>query len=463
MQQNLSKTKYEVIVLGGGPSGAIAGIAAAQSGAKVLVVEKHGFLGGSLTAMGVGPMMSFHNSQGDQVVRGIPDQLINRLVARGASPGHIADTTTYCSTVTPFDAETLKIELEDMLIESGGNVLYHTHFAGLDVTDGKIETVWLCNKAGLTGYRAQVFIDATGDGDVCESAGVPLTMGREKDHAIQPMTANLKLANVDTQRIRQYVLEDPDNFEFEHGKEIAMRRLQGNLPISLKGFLREWNAAREAGEITIPREGILMFETPQPGVVILNTTRIQGLNPTDPIQLSEAERIGRKQCLELFQFVRKRLPGFDNAIRMDSSAQVGVRESRHSVGQLILTSEDLLTAREFDDVVALGGYPIDIHSPDEAVTNTTNLAEVSTYEIPLRALLPEAPMNLIIAGRCISATHEAMAAFRVSPITMAIGHGAGVTAAISVQQGVPPSLDLLPVIQSALLAQGAALPARIHR
>jgi hypothetical protein len=148
---------------------------------------------------------------------------------------------------------------------------------------------------------------------------------------------------------------------------------------------------------------------------------------------------------------------------MDSSAQVGVRESRHSVGQLILTSEDLLTAREFDDVVALGGYPIDIHSPDEAVTNTTNLAEVSTYEIPLRALLPEAPMNLIIAGRCISATHEAMAAFRVSPITMAIGHGAGVTAAISVQQGVPPSLDLLPGIQSALLAQGAALPARIHR
>ena len=124
---------YDVLVVGGGVSGSIAAIAAARTGARVLLVEEHGFLGGSLTAMGVGPMMSFHNPSGEQVVRGIPDELIGRLQARGASLGHIPDTTTYCSTVTPFDSEELKIELETMLTEAGGEILYHTQLAATEL------------------------------------------------------------------------------------------------------------------------------------------------------------------------------------------------------------------------------------------------------------------------------------------------------------------------------------------
>ena len=152
---------FDVLVMGGGVSGSVAAIAAARTGARVLLVEEHGFLGGSLTAMGVGPMMSFHNPDGEQVVRGIPDEIIRRLQARGASLGHIADTTTYCSTVTPFESEELKIELEDMLTAAGGEVLFHTQLAGVIAATDRLAAIVLCNKAGLTAFRAKIFIDAT--------------------------------------------------------------------------------------------------------------------------------------------------------------------------------------------------------------------------------------------------------------------------------------------------------------
>ncbi|MGE9293875.1 MAG: FAD-dependent oxidoreductase, partial [Puniceicoccales bacterium] len=172
--KNLAMTAhYDIIVLGGGPSGANAAIAAARAGQKVLLIEKHGFLGGSLTAMGVGPMMSFHNPAGEQVVLGQPEELIQRMMAKGTSPGHIPDSVTYCSTVTPFDSEALKIELELMIREAGAEILYHTHFATAQKDEnGNVQSITVCNKAGLQTYAAKVFIDATGDGDLLATLGV---------------------------------------------------------------------------------------------------------------------------------------------------------------------------------------------------------------------------------------------------------------------------------------------------
>jgi flavin-dependent dehydrogenase len=170
-----SGPSYDVIVLGGGPSGTMAGIAAARAGARTLVADQHGFFGGSLTAMGVGPMMSFHNNVGQQVIEGLPQELIDRLIARGASPGHVPDSTTYVTTVTPFDSEYLKIELEEMVREAGADVLFHTQLAAvaLEADGGRISEVVLCNKGGLTAYRARVFVDASGDGDLATRAGAP--------------------------------------------------------------------------------------------------------------------------------------------------------------------------------------------------------------------------------------------------------------------------------------------------
>ena len=456
---------YDVIVIGGGVSGSIAALAAGRCGARVLLVEEQGFLGGSLTAMGVGPMMSFHNPAGRQVVRGLPDELVARLVARGASLGHIADTTTYCSTVTPFDSEELKIELETMLAEAKVDVLFHTQLAAVttDPTAGHLVAVTLCNKAGLTPARAALFLDATGDGDLAARAGAPFVLGRTADHATQPMTMNLKLANVDTAAVRAYALAHPEDFLWHpHGPEEGRRRLQASPRLSLAGFLGAWRAARARGEIDVPRDQVLFFETPTPGVVIVNTSRVTGLDATDPFQLSRAEAIGRRQCQQIFRFLRAHAPGFAQAVRMDTAAKIGVRESRHIAARYVLTGEDLVQARAFPDAIALGGYPIDIHSPGAETTITTHLPPDAAYQIPLRSLLVARPANLLVVGRCIGATHEAAAGLRVTPIAMAIGQAGGVAAAEAVARRVPPADVPFAAIRARLLAQGAQLPDAPH-
>jgi hypothetical protein len=452
---------YDVIVVGGGPSGTMAAIAAARAGVRTLVIDQHGFFGGSLTAMGVGPMMSFHNNLGEQVVEGLPQELVDRLVARGASPGHIEDSTTYVATVTPFDSEYLKIELEKMLAEASADVLFHTQLAGVELADnGRIAEVVICNKGGLTAYRAAVFVDASGDGDLAARAGAPFVVGREDDAATQPMTMNLKVANVDTERVRRYVLDNPDDFVFAHGVEEGLDRLERTPRLSLAGYKRAWEAARSRGEVDVPREHVLFFETATPGVVIVNTSRVQGLDATDPVQLSQAEMIGRRQCAQIFEFLRRYCPGFENAIRMDASPQIGVRESRHVQGLYTLTADDLVRQRDFPDPVALGGYPIDIHSPEKAETDSVHFARGTIYQIPMRSLLVAKPENLVIAGRCISATHEAMAAFRVTPIAMAIGQAAGTIAAVAVRNGTAPARVDYASVRKHLLAQRAKLPDR---
>lgn len=452
--------RFDVVILGGGVSGSIAAIAAARLGAGVLLVEEHGFLGGSLTSMGVGPMMSFHNPAGEQVVNGIPDELIQRLVAKGGSLGHIPDSTTYCSTVTPFDSEALKIELEAMIQEAGGTVLYHTQLAAVTGESNSIESIVVCNKAGLTRVQANVFVDASGDGDLAARAGAPFQRGREKDEAVQPMTMNLKLANVDTAAIRRYAEKNPTEFSWTGGPQQGLERLRQSPRVSLAGYRTAWKAALESGEVDVPRDIVLFFETSESGVVIVNTSRVIGFDPTDPFQLSQAESLGRRQCVQIFNFLRRHAPGFSEAIRMDTAPKIGVRESRHILGQHVLTDEDLISRRAFPDVIALGGYPIDIHSPGGEKTHTRHLGHRDIYEIPMGSLIPRNIENLVVVGRCISATHEAAAAFRVTPIAMAVGQAGGVIAGEACRLGLQPAMVPHQTVQATLRTQGARLPDR---
>ncbi len=425
------------MVVGGGPSGSMAGIAAARAGARVLVVEQHGFLGGSLTAMGVGPMMSFHNPSGRQVVAGLPQELVDRLQARGACPGHIPDVITYCNTITPFDAEALKVELETMLLEAGGTILYHTQLARVPRVSDVIGTVTVCTESGLLDLSAAQYIDATGNACLAWMAGSECWTGRAGDGATQPLTMKFKVGNVDTAKLRAYIEAHPEDFYFKEGAAEGLRRLRSSPCVNAGGFVKAWRAAKAAGEIDVPRNDVLFFETATPGVIIINTSRIHGHDPTDPWALSEAETIGRRQAMSIFQFLRNRCAGFEAAHLLSTPAHIGVRETRHVRARYTIEAEDVLQQKPFPDAIALGGYPIDIHSPDGEKTHTRHLAKDAVYRIPLRSLIPTRPDNLILVGRHIGATHEAAAALRVTPIVMAIGQAGGITAALAAAAGTP--------------------------
>ncbi|ABR35646.1 MULTISPECIES: FAD-dependent oxidoreductase [Clostridium] len=444
---------YDVVIAGGGFSGSIAAIAASREGAKTLVIESNGFLGGTLTGAGVGPMMTFH--AGDkQVIRGITDELIERLKESGKSPGHILDSSMYTYSVTPFDAEAMKYEIETMLLESGGEVLYHTMLAGAQMSNGSIESIKICNKAGVSDIKAKIFIDATGDGDLGAFAGIPFTKGREKDGAAQPMTLNMKIRDVNMEKLKEFIKKDPENFARIHKDVTTIDKVPR---LSVIGFVKEFNEAKEKGEISIKREDVLFFETNNPGEIIVNTTRILGCDSTDPWSLSKAEIEGRKQCKELEAFFKKYLTGFENATFIQSGPSIGVRGSRQIKGLYTLTAEDLLNKEKFEDTIAHSGYPIDIHSPDGEGTASKMLEWGDYYNIPLRILVPENIDNLIVVGRCVSATFEAQAAIRVTPTVGAIGQAGGTAAAIAAKKMISVQNVDAKEVQERLVENGSYL------
>lgn len=453
----MNNNQYDIIVVGGGISGAIASIAAARLGSKVLIVEQRACLGGMLTTSGVGPMMTFHAGE-KQVIQGITGELIDRLVAKGKSPGHIFDTTGYTYSVTPFDAEAMKFELEKMLQEAGGDILFHTMLAEVKTTaDNNIGKIRICNKAGLSWLKAKVYIDATGDADLAYMSGVPTIKGRSGDGLAQPMTMKLRMYNVDIASIKNFIKENPDEFPRLKGDTSIVDRSER---LSIGGFTNILKKARETGEISFQREDVLFFEANNPGEVIINTSRITGLDSTNPEELSKAEIIGRKQVVELVSFLKKRIPGFEHAELAYSGPNIGVRSSRQIVGEYTITREDVLRATKFEDMVVCNGYPIDVHSPtgiNENYTEQGHLSWGEYYSIPYRSLVSRKVKNLITVGRAISGEFDAQAAFRTSPGAGAIGHAGGVAAHLAVQV----NNDLLKVkytdLRQQLLTQKAYL------
>ena len=443
---------YDVIISGGGFSGSIAGIAAARSGAKTLIIETGAFLGGSLTANGVGPMMTFHAGD-QQVVKGITDELIQRLKKLNKSPGHIFDTTGFTYTVTPFDSEAMKHELELMLVESGGEVLYHSQFVEA-VAEGKnLKEIKVYNKGGLMSLESKVFIDATGDANVAASIGVPLEKGRKKDSKNQPMTLTMRMINVDTDKIRKFAKSHPE--QFPRYKDINI--LDKASRLSIAGFVDLFREAKEKGEISIPREDILFFETNNEGEVIMNTTRIIGLDPTDPWDYSKAEFIGRKQCRELELFLKKYVPGFEHSLVVSTGPTVGIRSSRQIIGEYTLTIDDLLNQKKFLDTIAHCGYPIDIHSPDGEGTESNLPKWGDVYNIPYRVMLIPEIDNLLVIGRAVSATFEAQSAIRTTPTVGAVAHAAGIAAALAAgNESSVKNVDIK-ILQNTLINQGAYL------
>ena len=443
---------FDLIVIGGGPAGAMAAIAAGRNGAKTLLVEQCGCLGGALTSCGTGPQMTFHAGK-RQVIEGIPGEFVRRMVKEGFSPGHMEDFVGYASSVTPFDAEGMKLVLENMVLESGAELLYHTVYTDCYAQDGKISAVKLFSKNGFFDASAKIYVDASADADLAVHAGVSAQFGREQDGLAQPMTMNMKLYNVDREKVIDYILRDKDDMlhtiPFERLREIPRTGLQGGYSIVQK--------AKDAGKFTIDRNQLLCFETNNRGEFIVNMSRIIKKSGVDPFDLSAAEIEGRRQCFELFRFLREYIPGFEHSVIHSTGPNIGIRESRRIHGVYTLTAEDLLANVMFDDAVAMAGYPIDIHAPDGGQTNHAFLKPGSWYSVPYRSLISREIQNMIVAGRCLSASHEALAAVRVTPLVMAMGQAAGTAAALAATTGAAVQDIDIKALREALIKDGAFL------
>jgi hypothetical protein len=439
----------DVLVVGGGPAGLGAAIAAADAGARVVLAERYGFLGGNATAALVMPLMSFHTQMpqrqapgattllptdhgpGEPVVHGVLARLLERLVrAGGAISPSLA--TGY---VVPFDPEWFKLVALELLDEAGVQFLFHAFASG--VLPGN-EGVVFETKSGPIAIRAKVIIDCTGDADVAVQAGAPCEIGRD-DGLAQPMTLMFRVTDFERAAFEAYVRENPKEWRGVHGLWALVRR------------------ATQAGELDLPREDMLFFATPHANEVSVNSTRVTRVLGTDVWDLSYAEWCSRRQMRQIAAFLRRYVPGFERSYVVQSGVQVGVRETRRVVGDYQLNVDDVLGARKFDDAIARGAYPVDIHNPTGSGTLLKRLPPGEAYDIPLRCLLPKGVERVIVAGRCLSGTHEAHSSYRVMPIVMATGQAAGVCAALAARNGtLPRNIDVRDV-QRELLRQGASL------
>lgn len=433
--------KYDVLVCGGGPAGFSAALYAARNGAKVALVEQMGYLGGAATVNGVNVFpFGYHDGQ-RYVMGGMFKEMYEELLRRDAIIPH------WQRGWEPFNMETYKLIIEDMLKEAGVDVYLESTLVSAAVDRGRISHILVSTLKGCIALEANQFIDATGDGHLAMLAGVPYDIGRESDGAVQPYTLMFFVGGVDFDIIREY------NRDHSWLTEDGRTFINGN---GFRSFIEQANAD---GLDYIPKKTIgSMYNIPWlPGVVGINFGRIFADTKLDPRRLFEDSHIGRLQVQQGVEILQKYVPGFANCYLIESSSKVGRRESRRIKGLYTMTGDDVRLQRQFDDVIAQACYQIDIHGPTDTSSCLVKLPAGTHYDIPYRCLVPCVCENLLVAGRCVSATHEALAAIRVQPICMAIGQAAGTAAAMCANENKRPADLDVKALQQKLAEQGAIL------
>ena len=413
--------KYNLIVAGGGLSGVAAAVSAARAGLEVLLVEKSGCLGGAMSNCLVYPFMPYWtemDGKKEYLSAGVFEEMRKRQNEYETSKSDMN-----------FKPEYFKLVLDDMVNEAKIDVLYHAVIFGVNTDERQIKSVNIALKSGPLTAEADFFVDATGDGDLFAFAGCDYQTGRDNDGLCQPMTTCFRMSGVDVEMYKK--------------ERSALQELYKNY--------------RKEGKIENPREDILTFLGIGEGIVHFNTTRIVKLDPTNPFDVSKAESMARKQIHEIVKFLKDNSKAFANSSIISVASDIGVRESRKLKGVHILTAEELKDCTKFEDSIALGNYDIDIHNPSGSGTSHYYFKDGEFYTIPYRSLLPKEFDNMLVAGRCISATHEAQASVRIMPICCCMGEAAGTAIGVAYNSGANLHNVDINEVQTILVSNGAKL------
>ena len=438
----------DVCVVGGGPAGVAAALSAARNGAKVLLIERMGFLGGSATAMQV-PAFAPFSDRTKAIVRGIGWEVLTEHQRRLNRP--LPDPDSYNVPQdkgrmdwVPLDVELLKRLYDELCEAAGVRVLFHTFVPAIQQTNGLLESIVLANKAGLSLAKASVFIDATGDGDLAARAGCAFEQGDENGKT-QGMTLCFTVAGGSRSQYLDYVYTTGDGY-----------------------LTKRVERAKADGAWELPDSSLVGMSFKSETVAGCNLGHVYGHDATDPLSISAAEREGRRVVEKLMAFLRRYVPGQESLELVSSGPHIGVRESRRIVGEYTLTLDDYLACRTFPDDIARCAYFIDLHavttevaarakSVTDGAQRSYSLPAGQSHGIPYRCLIPKGIENLLVAGRCLSAERAVQGATRVMPYAFATGEAAGLAAALSLSESGDVRRVDTAELQRRLRAQGAWL------
>ena len=435
--------EFDVVVVGGGPAGLAASVSAARHGARVLLVERYGFLGGMGTAGGVTNFAGLYgrkNGEMQQVVHGVVDELLERMAVLGGL-NDPQDGMQGRIRVQSYDISSLKCAADQMLVASGVKILFHAWAAAVVMQGPEIQALVVETKSGRLAIRATRFIDCSGDADVAHFAGVPYELGDGRGSGLYPTTM-FRVGHVDAAR----ALPAVGDFK---AINTWMAQVQHDNP----------------GKYPFPRAGAILRPQKNPSEWRANVTQIanaqgKAMDATDAQQLSEGELEGRRQISSYFRFLRDEIPGFADASIVDIAAQIGVRETRRIQGEYVLTGDDILASRRFDDAIGINAWPMELHAEgriDWHFPHNWDSASGKVYnDLPWRMLVPHQVNNLLVAGRCASMTHEGQSAARVSGACFVMGQAAGTAAAKLSESQTTADVDVRE-LQKFLLQDGVFL------
>lgn len=420
------KQEVDVLVVGGGPAGFSAAVGAARKGAKTMLIEQSGCVGGVATS----GLMSHWTGE---TKGGFYEELLDRS-ADVDGPG--GDMGKHGSHRQIINHEKLKTVMLEMLQEAGVILQLYTFASEPIMEEKKIIGVITESKSGREAIMSKIVIDASGDGDIAARAGAPFYQGREYDGRMQPMTIMLQVAGVDTSKVT-YVHGFEDTYDLPDGDIQSLGRKH----------------------IPYPAGHVLIYPSPLPGVVTLNMTNCIKADGTKAEDLTHATLACRSQIQPIVDFLRKFVPGFEQCFVINSSAQIGVRETRHFIGEKTLTEQDIMLAKVFEDwAVANAHFNFDVHNLSGAGLDETgcqkHFKQTKGYTIPYGCFIPKEIDNLMLAGRNISGTHMAHSSYRVMPICANMGQSVGIAAALCTERNCTPRSLEVSVLQEELMKNG---------